>query len=504
MELDPRETTTRGESSRGTVAIPAHSVGLRLVNKKELPVRSYTISSYVPLTDKQLLEEILKQLATNKNQSADNRRTMSDVLAESEDRYVLDLHLPGSEDGLFNGPRLDSGHFAVGTVKREPPPERDISNRSQQTSPSEVIDLTEGTEAPTPAPPGVTQLTGVVEWIREILPLRRTFNDDDEQGNPQRIQLYNVEGRKLKDSDLRNPQEWRHIAAVRRGARIESAPYTSMCYDDYVELKCTSDLRACYYSTWHDREEWWQAVPACVTIYQVNPQAEKKARAYWATVETAVVKTDGRLTSRFSILETILGPTSRELTLDPIERMGVRRVSRGSAPARPVAAASGGNVSPDARGGVEEHGRNLTRVPSRFSPPYPAPHAARCRDYSKKAKYDSYNHYSPEPRSSITRLLRSPGDPRPSASQTSVGQPATPAETLMLPPPRTPTPLTPATPNPAPPLTPAQKTSPVVQAVPATPSPVHKSPSFASYSHKKGDRKMAKIRPGHQSRMTPK
>ena len=455
----------------------------------------YPPGSYVPLTDEQILEVVLKTLESDsaENQLTDNQRTMSVVSAESEDGYVYDpIPLNGLEDGDFSNPNLDPEELVNGTLKRDPSPARDISGRSQQTppGPSSTIDLTAEAETLTPAAGGVTQ------WLRKIKPLGGTFDNDD-NGHSPRIQLYDVNGKKFSDGGLRDPQSWREIAAIRRGARVENYPYSRMRYEDYVILKCTSFMRGCYLNSWKEGEDWGSAVPAYVTIYQVHPEAPLHAKAYWATIETETVKVDGQLTRRFSVLETILHPMTREP--QPEFEFGFREVVKSNALARPLSAASGGIGDLEARGGVVLQGKSQKNVASRSNQPYRRNDVGRRHDYTRQPKYDCYNNYNPKQRrSSDARRL----NPPPSAAQPEV------QAAVLMPPPPPPPPQAPqqwapvAQPYPPPavhvftPLVPANPpATPATPATPAPPTPARGAFTFAApYTGKKGDKKKDKKR----------
>ena len=435
------------------------------------------------------------ELRELKERYPDHIMSNSSNVSEADDGFVYPGTLAEMEDGSFpDPPNLDLANLVNAPPTGEPSPEREpLGQNPYPPSPSPMSDLIDGPEE---SRPGTSASTGVMAWATEVIPRRAMLDEDEEPG--QRIQLYDVHGRRFRDNDLKQPQNWDNIAAVRRGTRVEHDPYSDMTYKEYVEFKCRSMVRSCVHNFWAPGEDWGQAVPACVTIYRVDPEAARDPGSYWATIETQVMDRNAqRLSPRFGILETILRPRVAQPRLAKVERMGVRRVSKGSPPDRPSAAsggspipASGGNRNQDARGGVrgQGNGRDPKGVSSRSNPPYNRD-AGRRQDYTQDPKYGNYNHYNPQPR----RRLNSQGRPPPSATVTAAQaaasaamQPVAPA--VLMPPPLPP-PLPPPPPPPPPPAVPAawpQTSQPVANAAypPTTyapaPPPVHTSQPPAS------------------------
>ena len=255
-----------------------------------------------------------------------------------------------------------------------------------------------------------------VTWGTMMTPMGASTTEDDEDPTWPRIQIFDTQGKRFSDEDLKHPLNWQHIAAVRRGGCPRHRPYSTMSIGDYTLLRGSSSMLFSVYSSL-EGESWGCATGAVVTIYQVGQIPEDyrggtlSPKMVWAVIESD----NGN--SGYAKVEAILQPQLKPPGME--HKLALRSTKRSDHFSAPIS--MGGGRNQGARGGVKGQAQPH-RDPNKMAPRSSSDY--RGRNHQKKVRMDQRDRQRDNRHRSASREMPAlPAPPRPTATVTAPQMP---------------------------------------------------------------------------------
>ena len=319
-----------------------------------------------------------------------------------------------------------------------------------------------------------------VTWGPMMTPMGTNTPEDDEDPTSPRIQIFDTQGRRFSDEDLKNPLNWQHIAAVRRGRCPRHRPYSTMSIGDYTLLRGSSSMLFSVYSTL-EGESWGCKTGAVVTIYQVGQiPRDYHGEPLSPKMVWAVIESDYGNPGKAKV-EAIMQPQLKRPGME-VRRLALRSTKRADCFPAPIY--MGGGRNQGVKGQVQPH-RDPNKKAPRSSSDYHG------RNPQKKVRMDQRDrhHHGHRHRSTSRGMPALPAPPRPTATVTAPQMP--PASYVNVPMPDGSYQMRPAGPplgNPTPPTFYAGPETFTAPTPPASQRHPFKAPSTPS-SRKKKEKK---------------